>query len=648
MKKFLLIMLALITPIISFSAYDPNVQFPLITSSSFVPFVQNYIDSAINSVPIDRTNKVYFSAAGSDTLGNGTINNPYKTISKLNQLLAFNPTDTMFCLRNGDTFNPTTAITVTSAHNTITNYADINTVFESRPRLSYFTLLQYNQWSQYATGTFVASVTPEVSWVRYQNDNQTIFNHVGSVAECVSKQGTFYYDLGTHSLYVHNFGDKSLTNTQQRIQYVPKNQLEGIIIQDADDVRIHNVIIEGFGAGTPGDLSYPGYGIDPRVSGTMRTVITNCDIFYSGRHNITKGTGSGSSGGSLVVANCSFGATINDGINVVSYAGGGGQELIAYKNKYYSCNLPSPLRPNLYGGGFGAPNLAHTGGGAGQYVAVFICKDNEIVPGQNQPSLMSNCSNLATVNDISQYRAFVIGEKALARRQTAYDQTAPTTNGLINYGLGATNNAFINCIVECRTMWCTYGANYPLVNSSAGLWLNSKITFDWSYAGSPYQWTSNIYGAGNWQSNPVTQLTSSFYFCDFEFIIPGDTGTVGFCGSLIKSDAPTTYNNPAYYWRGKMQGCKIKCKKLTNGLFLVGFANDGVSMLGNVYPEGATLSGNYGFSNDAWAISTGSLGVNDPILPGQIFIDGHAVEYDMDGKLRGVNPNPGSEQTSGN
>lgn len=618
---------------------------PAATSASFVPGVRQYVLSSIASCPVARHTSIFFSLNGDDTLGDGSYERPYRSIAKANQVLALAPQDTAICLRRGDTFYSDTGLLIASPHITVCSYGDNGAMFSSKPRISCFRPpLSYSEWTSLGGGVFSAPVASDVSWVRLQEDNKSIYRRCLSLADCNAIQGSWFYDATMRRLYVHNIGDVPLNVSEQRIQYVLKNKNEGITIQDVDDVRIDGIVVEGFGAGTPGDVSYPGYGIDSRISGSMRTVVTNCDVFYNGRHNITKGTGSGVSGGSLVVANCTFGATINDGINIVSYAPKGDQELIAFGNKYFTALLPTGYNSFPVGGTAGSPTLVHTGGGA-SYSGRMISLDEEIVPGQFQIALLPGAGNMPPTSSIAESRAVVIGLKARSRYTTSEDQMSTSQLGVMYFGLGAEGMVFANCDVEVRCLWCKYLNVHPLLASAAGYWINSKVLFDFSNAGNPFWWSRNATAVSSLGSD-MGRFTAKFYFCDIEFRYIGSSTTVGFSSDML-TPGYSGYRSASANWRGCLKGCRVICEKPGNGDFKLAFANDGVAILGNQYPPGAVPDGVWGFSSDAWAIpgSLDSGGGTPPRLPGDILIDGLKLEYDRTGKLRSATPTVGSTES---
>lgn len=616
--------------------------FPVATSSAFEPAVRQYVSTAISSSPIARGNSIYLSRDGDDLTGDGSRAKPFKSLQKISQVLATKPENLTIFFRNGDSFYSDAGIAITSPHITLTSYGDGPAAFAAKPRISRFSPpLQWYQWTDAGNNVFWTPVSGDVAWVRQQNDNLTVFRRTTSLTDCTSIQGSWYCDSASGRLYVHAFGNVSLRDGDARYQYVLKNRDEGIIIQDVDDVRVDSLAIEGYGAGTPRDLSYPGYGIDCRISGSQRNVVTNCDVFYNGRHNITKGTGSGYYGGSLVVANCNFGATVNDGINVVSYAPNGGQELLALHNTYYSAALPTAYNSFLYGGSSSCPTYVHSGGGT-NYSSLMISLDEQIIPGQFQLALLPSVGDMAPISNISQCRAFVIGLDARCRYPTVEDQLATGANGFLNYGLGSPNAAFINCNIEVRNLWCKYGGVRPLLTSASGYWINSRILFDFSYCGDPYKWASFVDGVSSYGSN-MSLFTAQFYFCDFDFRYSGSAATVGFSSNMLVSGS-AGYNNLAASWQGCLKACRIICQRPGNGEFRLGFGNNGTSLLGNQYPETAAFEGAWGFSTDPWALppSISSVDGAPPKLLGQVTIDGYLLEYDRRRVPRSLNQTVGT------
>ncbi len=621
--------------------YWPTSQPPVATSSSFPSWARQYVENAVSSCPLDRPTTYYFSQAGSDTTGDGTQGNPWKSIAKANEVLQGSSGDLRLRFRAGEIWREPDGLVVDRPHVTVDSYsASGDPLSAKKPLFSRFEPpVPSHAWVPVGPGTYSVSTSADVAWVKYWNDDETVFRRMENLDDCLATAGSWHWESG--QLYVHNFTDQDLSASDLRIEYVLKNQGTGIWIKDVPDVRIMGLHVEGFGAGTPGDESYTGYAIESDVTGSGRTVVSECDTFYSGRHSITK-IGQGQ-GGSLVVVRCRMGWLVNDNIDVVSYTSLGGQELVSAYNQFLGAQLPNTNKPYPYAGS-GGPHYMHTSNNA-QYKGAFsLCLGNRIEPGPYMCGAISATDCSPTFQNLSDCRSFVVDEWAPSRAPSALDATKPSSNGgngLLYSVLGSPGVVYVNCTVEPTVLWTSYVGDTYCCNQSSGVWINSNITFDFRPVdSSQYLRLLTVTSA----QADFSQFTSSFYGCRLWFKGKGG-GYMGFSGQMLHIGG-AFYGSIGARWLGELRGCIVGATGVGSGFFRLGWGNDGTTLFGNSYFGLDTEGGAWGCDLDASRLP-GTTATGPPMassglgLPGPILVWGQPLQYDCLGRMRQPHPTVG-------
>ncbi|MBS1722243.1 MAG: hypothetical protein JSS66_04465 [Armatimonadetes bacterium] len=618
----------------------PSETPPVVTSKAFLPWCERLVASKVAAVPLNRSSTYYFSPDGDDATGDGSIGQPFRTIDKANSVIALSSGNVRIRFRRGGVFRAQDGILIGQRMVTADSYlAPGDPRSLAKPLLTRFEPeVQPNQWnSSGGHDTYRTAASSPVAWVKFANDPITVFRRALSEDDCRNSSGTWYWGDGI--LTVHAPGDCDLTNTDRRIEYVFKNQATGVWMLDVDNVRLHGLRIEGFGAGTPGDFSYRGYGIEADQSGSNRAVVTECETYYNGRHSITKvGT---SAGGSLTVVRCRMGWLVNDGINIVGYSPLGGQELVSAYNEFLGCELPNGDKPYPYGGN-SMPVYLHTSDDQAYRQALFLSLNDTIVSGQYQCGGLPGSNCAPSFSQLQDARSFVVGLSAEVRSQTAFDLTKPSSNGgngLMFQNLGWPSTCYVNCKVRPTVLWTQASGDVSLCTSSYGLWINSDLTFDFHYA-DPSPW-NRVLSVSPTSPN-FSAYASSFYACRIKFIASAGGGTIGFSGPMIHRYG-SFYNSLGGKWLGEMRACIIDADSVGSGAFLPGFGNDGQSMQWNAYLGVTDSSGPYGCDQDPYVVS-GTASTGRPLsgtgleMPVPIRIWNQPLEYDQQGWIRSAQP----------
>lgn len=589
-------------------------QPPVVTSSTFRPWCDSYIQGAIDSCPLERPTTVYFSPTGSDASGNGTINAPYQTVAKANSILAESSGGVALLFARGGVFHSSVGLNIGVPAVTVGAYTPSGASPDlPKPVLTRFQpAISGNAWTETrSAGTYETTVTGTVSWLKFVSDSNTVLQQLASVTSVESTPGSWCQSGST--LYVHLLGGVSPSVGSRQLEYVDQNQVEGIVVGNVSDVRIDTVEIEGFGAGAPNDHSYDGYGIHSNQAGANRLVVTNCQVTYNGRHSIAKVcTGAG---GSLVIVGCRLGWMANDNIVVVSESDLGGQELVCAHNTYLGGQLPSSVNPFI--GQTGSTTDCHTGA-ASYTVGFMLCVANAIQPGQFQCTGVGSNDEAPTFSNLANCRSFVVDESSPARNPTQFDTAQTSASGGLNPQMGAPNTVYVGCSVTARQLWLT-STNCQILSTASGIWINSDFLFDFSYLPTPA-------AASSYAVQSTSLLTASFYNCSFEFRLAGGAAACGFNQTLLQNSSGTPGN-------GYLMNCAISCDDLGGHQFVPAWNNDGVHMLNNAYPENSVVTGLAGMNRDIYGavtpvvptlletLLTGSESTPQPIM-------GYALQYD--------------------
>ncbi|MBS1713891.1 MAG: hypothetical protein JST30_06100 [Armatimonadetes bacterium] len=609
---------------------------PALTEAGFRTWCARYVEDGVARSPLTRSTTVYVSPDGNDVTGSGSIDQPFATVNKANALIASTEGPLRVRFRRGGVFRSTIGLKVGVPHVTVDSYlAPGDQTGAPRPVLTRFEPpVQPGQWAaDGAPGTYVTNVPADVAWMRLAGDDTSVFRKATDVTGCRRSPGTWFCSSG--KLYVHMKDDLDLRDTDLRVDYVLKNQETGAWVGDVDDVRLHDLRIDGFGAGTPGDHSYTGYGIQADPSGANRVVVTECETYYNGRHSITKL--STQAGGSLFVVGCRMGHLVNDGINTVGYSSLGGQELVSAYNEFVGSDLPVGDAPYPYAGS-SAPLYAHTSDDAVYKHALFLSYADRIVPGQYQNADLPAAASAPEFTDPAECRTFVVGLQAECRNATALDATCPSSNGgngLVYKNLGSQGTAYVDCRVACAVLWTQSNGDVSACTSSAGLWVNSDVSFDFSACRSS-RWNRVV--AVTPTNADMTAYRSSFYGCRITFVAPVGGYVMGFSGPMVhKSGA--RYNSLDAKWGGRLVGSVVDVRGGGPGVFYLAFGNEPGRLEANGYFCLSSEGGAFGCDTDTFRCP----GTNVAAPPrtstraleiGPVSIGGRTLEVDAWGRSR--------------
>lgn len=551
-------------------------------------------------------------------------------------------------------------LTLGAASQTVTDYADgtitafgNHTAGGPKPSLSQFVRQYYiSDWKNNSqrmpadalANTFTQAETGTVAWVRTAGDATTLLRKQTSAADVDAHPGSWYWD-GKQLWLSALTGGGPVNDAARLYEAALDNHADGILTGDYNDLRIHNLAVEGYGASaTIPFYTYRGYGICGQVTGTHNLVVDGCDAFYNGRHSICNVIGS--AGGIFTVTNCRTGYTTADGINCIAYAALGGQEGVFWRNEAVAGQVAMGQSFYNYFAGSGQNSFAHTSGGqAGNVnrIGLFLSWYCTNRPGQYQIQYADgpDSTSARDYSDLVDCRSFVVGEKFSVREPTALDATFPNEsgNGSVLPGL-AGNTAFVNCQLTSRLVFDNYPAADRYTFSSAvpatTTLINTTLITD--FIGSPAARFSTLRSLGGF--GPA--MAGQWYNCRLHIRCYGGIGTASIDRDCAQS------NDAAHATSMVIQNSILSAEGLgqsgSASAFWVGVGNnvnDPAQMVNNCYVNAADKSGVRGYDRDPYFVEAADLplgppGLGSPLLTlhNQLVQGRYKLEYDADWTLR--------------
>lgn len=473
-----------------------------------------------------------------------------------------------------------------------------------------------NTWS-------LAALDP-VGWISAGENLDRSFRRVSSPEEVNQNAGTWHWD--GRVLWARDWLDTAMNSGFNQYETVLENRWDGISVADVDGVRIDSILVDGWGmtaqpALTGTQQQHSGYGFLSTASGTNHVVFSHCESYYNNRHcfgNLTPETG-----GLLTMAWCSWGYCVEGG-GAVSYASGGGNEVI-----YYGCvnragsvlHGAKPYTANSAVSGYS--HFCHAG--AGKKVALFIsyrCQNmvSPVMAGHCGPGDMPSAQNL------SDCRSFVVEDVYRVRFPTVFDRTKPAEGGrpgILRPGL-ANETVYLNCWLEHALLWS--GGNFvPIINGNL---VNTRlINTVLTYRSLADDYATSLPRVG-WEVSGLAAYNSHL---DVDF---GTGRSVGYVGKL-SSAGQNTIKNTILSFSGANYADPLTAVSLRS-------VNNAAALGNNYYAGFTALTGAEGFDADPWRL------VGSPLLPGlepdadSILVSSHPqlvdglypIEFDFDWKVR--------------
>ena len=242
--------------------------------------------------PSSRGTTYYFSQAGDDTTGDGSIGNPWQTraraITETNAFSAGESADLRLRFRRGDTWNEDGNWPVACDDVTIDDYGS-----GDKPFFNAFTL-QYNSgWTLSAGNRYRRAETNSIAWVRRKDDLGTPLYRVTSIADVFANENSWWWDGA--QLHI-NIGENP---NGVDVEAVVSNANNGVDFQ-GNGCRVQNIRADGYGlSATVTDTQT--YAFRNSSAGDDANVFIGCEGYFSGSHVIAHLRPSGSGGKSMFI-----------------------------------------------------------------------------------------------------------------------------------------------------------------------------------------------------------------------------------------------------------------------------------------------------------------------------------------------------------
>ena len=451
-------------------------QVPLVTTSAWDDWYRQLLNSRVQyCLEQPRTGTVYFSPSGSDSAGDGTLERPFASLAKAQQVLLASGGFITLAFERGGVWREgvglDTGLTPAVA---ITDYGDSAL---HKPVFTPFRPIGNDSGTTDEAGVRIIQIEDTVTWVR---DPAPLIRG-NSYAFVAAHAGSWYYDSTSGVLYAHSTVDGA------PLEYTQPTDA-GLILR-GDGSYARNIVCVGWGMKTTTPSQQ--HGIEIRCTLTDQCLALGCESYFGSSHVMTHlGTSNGwgsrpARGGIATFVDCKAGwATYNGGASESifnTFSLEGGQDVIFDHCEVVAGTLPSSdwsYQTTSRGNGF----YGHTGGGTNRFAQVVLNKC--LVNGTEAPSAFSD---LPAALSLAGVRGFVVGE-TFTGATTAF----------------ATDN-----MVRARGVYTLYPgpSAYAAANWAQSGWcIDNNITLDLSWQ----QWDYALFNA-----LPNTPITPRFWFNTF-------------------------------------------------------------------------------------------------------------------------------------
>jgi hypothetical protein len=399
---------------------------PVVTSPEWFQWYDGLLAARLAACPRERAITCYFSQAGDDATGTGSVSNPWKSLAKAAQVLAANTNGGIALLfRRGDVWREQVGLDSTAPNVTIADYGE-----GDKPLFTPFVPFDPSTYWVRASGTqntWWHAASGDITWVKQGNNFDLAYAQQVSIASVEASEGSWYYDELNRRIYVHPWHERlssppsgglpghitasgAANPNSLPMEYVRPTDA-GIIIRGHGS-RLENLATIGWGMQQ--NVPSQQHGIEARCVRTDECVIVRCDSHYGSSHAMVH-LAAGSIGGIATFVECTAGLTMynNAGetiFNTFSYQGN--QEAIFHRcvatqgtlhSFRWAYNDPAAMRRGV---GF----YGHTGGDALGLFNMFISYGCRTRAGGVRFQAPSNCADLPDVSNLSQVRGFFVNE----------------------------------------------------------------------------------------------------------------------------------------------------------------------------------------------------------------------------------------------
>lgn len=407
MKRVILAILLVFTPTSLRAQPVP----PLVTSPQWFSWYQDLLTARLAACPLQRTTTFHFSQSGDDEAGDGSVQSPWRTLAKAQQVLDASSGDIAILFRRGDVWRETVGIITERPAVTIGDYGA-----GDKPLFTPFEVIgNPSGWSPVAgaPNSYTCVQSSPVSWVKEDDDFDRPYSKQSSAAEVEATEASFWWDSQAELLYIHPKHGPGGVATDPRTDNKPYELVRpsgtGVLVA-GNGSRIQNIRAVGWGMQIDNVVTQE-HGIESRADGNSQVAIVGCESHYGMTHCMTHYA---AQGGIATFVDCKAGLT--------TFAAGGGETMFntytfsgGNQTIWDHCvathgTLPSFDRDPARREGTGF--YGHTSTSAGAFLGLTItygCTIRDTAYGCRCPSAFSDLTPAATLQDV---RCFIVGEVA--------------------------------------------------------------------------------------------------------------------------------------------------------------------------------------------------------------------------------------------
>lgn len=573
--------------------------------------------AVLNACPLARGTTYYFAQSGNDTTGNGSEATPWQTIAKAQTTLTASSGNIALVFKRGDTWEEQTGLNVDKNNVTVGAYGSTG----ARPLWNNFA----NKFASggtlwtLASGNRYTTTVADIGGIREQlNRLDKAYRKVSSTGEVESTPNSYYWASNTLHLHATNAAGTAVDPDTIAFEYTLAAATDdsGIdVAAGVTGVRIDSIRCDGWGL--DGAAVNQEYGIKAQTSGTNVVAVTNCEAYYSARHNLGHNAGAAASGGFVLWSGCRYGyCTEPVAATWVSYCGLGGQEDVVIGCEAAYGSLPASATRNFVEGEAG---LCHTNGGS-YYVALQLLIDNLV----SAPANGFGCHiGYVTSNPSAAPPAVTPADCKHVQIGTRMDKAVGTggNGGSVGHMLAQPNCLEIGGRYQFVPLNCTSDSIASI--APTGWTVNTAVEIDLTNAGM----TESVFGLYN---PVVTANAPKFWGCHVNVISNGTTDfALNFRRALDLNEA----HDASAEFVGGVYSVRRTNPASTADVIRVGMPNTATAQRRNAYFGLSADSANVGSASAANTITLGSLpafaGAAFPASPLLAGGEGGLCEYDL-------------------
>lgn len=585
---------------------------PAATTFAFRRWYFDLLKARMAEAPVDRATTYHFDAVdGDDSTGDGSAASPWRTLVKAQQVHDDWTPDAgglALLLRRGQVFRSNSGLNISKDHVTVAGYGD-----GARPQVSRFTLELPpggGGWIQ-VSGTHYkrGPALTTIGWVRRQDASLAPPRRMTDAAGVTATMHSWWYDPVSLELHVNLGADPD----SMAFEAVYANSDDGIVVS-GDGCRIDGIRCDGWGV-NPNNTTVQRYGIKTTVTAHDAVVISHCDAYYNGRHNMGHyAPAVNASGGMATFVNCRAGWTLADVSGETAFVGytyDGATELIFHDCATADAHLPQSDRTHPRN----AALKTHQAGGHPPH-ALILCWGFTVeasAHGFVRGAVLDGAPTAANLQDV---RTFNVGERieAVDGRGTGLR-------------LSPSNAVTLNCDWRLRPTGALSGLSNAGVDPLNGWLINTRIHVDLSMNSAPY-------GAWGLYHGTASVADPKIWHCALRIVGAGATD-VGFALETLLSDA--SHNG---FPHGELINCLIQVGESGQGSALC-FNADASRMRANAISTDTLTDGNdrQRYSPDIQYLAIGGEWRPSRQPVGDMFLAGRGssvirVEFDADWQPR--------------